>query len=68
MAKRILNQLKLVLKKQDVTGRELTKGCLRKTEFTVSIWCTNDKQPSDETLYQIAQYLDFGLHELFVQM
>jgi transcriptional regulator with XRE-family HTH domain len=66
MAKRMLNRIKLVLVEKGMTSRELAKG-LNKTESTVSTWCTNDKQPSVETFYQIAQFLDVDLRELFVQ-
>lgn len=37
---------------------------LKKNEATVSRWCTNENQPSIETLYQIAQVLDVDIREL----
>ena len=37
---------------------------LKRNEATVSRWCTNDNQPSLETLYQIAQILDVDIRDL----
>lgn len=66
MPKRQLNRLKLVLVEKGITSRELAKG-LKKAESTVSLWCTNDKQPSVETFFEISQFLDIDMKELFVQ-
>lgn len=65
MSKLVLNRLKIVLAEQGVTGRKLSQA-LGKTEATVSQWCTNDKQPSLDTFYQIAKYLNVDMQELFV--
>ena len=37
---------------------------LKRNEATVSRWCTNENQPSLETLYQIAQVLDIDIRLL----
>lgn len=65
MEKLILNRLKIALVEKGVTGRKLANH-LDKTEATVSQWCTNDKQPSLETFYEIAKFLDVDLRDLFV--
>lgn len=65
MDKVVLNRLKIVLAEKGTTNRSLAKA-LEKTEATVSQWCTNMKQPSLETFYQIARYLDVDLRELFI--
>lgn len=65
MDKLVLNRLKFVLLEKNVKNKELAKA-LGKTESTVSQWCNNNKQPSVETFYEIAQYLDVDLKDLFV--
>lgn len=65
MEKLILNRLKIILVEKGVTSRKLAKA-LSKTEATVSQWCTNDKQPSLETFYEIAKFLNVDLRELFI--
>lgn len=42
----------------------IINSTLKKNEATVSRWCTNENQPSIETLYQIAQVLDVDIREL----
>ena len=66
MAKRNLNRIKAVLAEKNVTSRELANQ-LGKTETSVSRWCTNDMQPSLETLYDIAKALDVDIRELLVK-
>jgi putative transcriptional regulator len=66
MAKRNLNRIKAVLAEKNMTNRELA-GELSKAETTVSRWCTNDMQPSLETLYEIAKVLDVDIRELLVK-
>jgi len=65
MGQLILNRLKIVLAEKHITNKQLAEA-LKKTPSTVSQWCTNDKQPSVETFYHIAKYLDVDLKELFV--
>jgi transcriptional regulator with XRE-family HTH domain len=36
------------------------------TKATVSRWCTNDAQPSLETLYEISKFLKVDMRELIV--
>jgi transcriptional regulator with XRE-family HTH domain len=65
MPKPALNRIKAVLAERNKTNKELAKH-LGKTEATVSRWCTNDVQPTIETLYEIAKYLKVPLRELVV--
>ncbi|AYB32508.1 helix-turn-helix transcriptional regulator [Chryseolinea soli] len=65
MAKLKLNRIKIILLERDKTSRDLANH-LDVTETTVSRWCTNDVQPSIETLYEISKYLKVDLRELLV--
>ena len=65
MDKLILNRLKFVLLERNIRNKELARA-LEKTESTVSQWVNNYKQPSVETFYQIAEFLDVNLQDLFV--
>lgn len=57
------NRIKSVLVENNRTNKWLAE-ILKKNEATVSRWCTNENQPSIETLYQIAQVLDVDIREL----
>ena len=57
------NRIKSVLVENNRTNKWLAE-MLKKNEATVSRWCTNENQPSIETLYQIAQVLDVDIREL----
>jgi len=65
MPKLVLNRLKFVLLEKSVRNKELAKA-LGKTESTVSQWCNNLMQPSLETFYEIANFLDVDMKDLFV--
>jgi transcriptional regulator with XRE-family HTH domain len=65
MTKRNLNRIKAVLAEKNVKNAELAIQ-LGKTETSVSRWCTNDMQPSIETLFDIAKVLDVDVRELLV--
>ena len=67
MPKPALNRIKAVLAERNKASKELAKH-LGKTEATVSRWCTNDVQPTIETLYEIAKYLKVPLRELLVDL
>ena len=58
-----LNRLKVVLVEQKRTGKWLAEK-LGKNEATVSRWCTNESQPSLETLFTIAKALNVDVREL----
>jgi DNA-binding XRE family transcriptional regulator len=60
-----INRLKVVLVEQNKTGKWLAET-LGKNEATVSRWCTNEYQPSLETLVEIAKLLKVDVKELLV--
>lgn len=63
--KRILNRIKGVLADKDKTNLWLAEK-LGKNKSTVSKWCTNDQQPTLETLFDIAEVLGIEVSELLV--
>ena len=60
-----INRLKVVLVEQNKTGKWLAET-LEKNEATVSRWCTNESQPSIETLVKIANALKVDVKDLLV--
>lgn len=58
-----LNRLKVVLVEKKRTGKWLAEK-LGRNEATVSRWCTNESQPSLETLFSIAKALDVDIKDL----
>lgn len=60
-----LNRLKIVLVEEKRTGKWLAE-VLKKNEATISRWCTNESQPSIETLFEIAKVLDIDVKDLLV--
>lgn len=58
-----INRLKIVLTEQSKTSKWLAKQ-LGKSASTVSRWCTNEVQPSVETLAEIAKLLEIDVREL----
>ncbi|MGG5507165.1 MULTISPECIES: helix-turn-helix transcriptional regulator [unclassified Myroides] len=58
-----INRLKVVLAEKNKTNRWLAEQ-LGKSEVTISRWCTNEVQPSTETLFQIAILLNIDIKEL----
>lgn len=65
MGNKTINRLKVVLAEKNCTNKWLAKQ-LDKNETTVSRWCTNDNQPSVDTLSQIAELLDVDIRELLL--
>lgn len=63
MAKRHLNKIKLALVGRGKTNNWLAKQ-LKKSPTTISRWCTNDIQPSLDTLADIAKVLNIDIHDL----
>lgn len=61
--KRILNRIKGVLADKDKTNIWLAEQ-LGVNKSTVSKWCTNDQQPTLDTLFQIAEILQVDVCEL----
>jgi len=54
-----------MLVEQQRTGKWLAET-LGKNEATISRWCTNEMQPSLETLVKIAEVLNIDVKDLLV--
>jgi putative transcriptional regulator len=65
MNKKAINRLKVVLVEQGKTNKWLAEK-LDKNETTVSRWCTNEVQPSLETLILISELLHIDVKELII--
>ena len=65
MTKKSINRLKVVLVEQGRTNKWLAEK-LGKNTATVSRWCTNEMQPSLETLVQISEILNVDVRELLI--
>lgn len=63
MAKKASNRVKAVLAEKGKSNNWLAEE-LGKNRTTVSKWCTNQMQPTVETLYEIAEALDIDVREL----
>ena len=59
------NRLKAVLAEKGKSNKELAE-LLEMSEQTVSLWCTNTRQPSVENLFIIAKVLKINVRELLV--
>ncbi len=65
MDKKAQNRIKAVLAEKGKTNNWLAEE-LGKNRTTVSKWCTNQMQPTIETLFEIAEALDVDVRELLV--
>jgi transcriptional regulator with XRE-family HTH domain len=65
MAKKAINRLKVVLAEQGRTNKWLAEN-LEKNTATISRWCTNEMQPSLETLVEIAETLNVDVRKLII--
>ena len=63
--KRILNRIKSILADKGKTNIWLAEQ-LGKNKTTVSKWCTNDQQPTLDTLFDIANVLNVDVRDLLV--
>lgn len=63
--KKASNRIKAVLAERGKTNNWLAEE-LNKNRTTVSKWCTNQMQPTMETLFEIAEALDVEVRELLV--
>ncbi len=63
--KRRYNRIKIVLLENEKTNIWLAEQ-LNVSRTTVSKWCTNDNQPTVETLFKIAAVLEVDVCELLV--
>ncbi|MDE0470380.1 MAG: helix-turn-helix transcriptional regulator [Ekhidna sp.] len=57
------NRIKIMLVEKDRSSKWLADK-IGKDKSTVSRWCTNDMQPSVETLFRIAEILETSPREL----
>ncbi len=64
-SKKQINRIRVVLAEQDRTNKWLSEK-VDKNRTTVSMWCTNDMQPSLETLVEIARVLNIDVRKLLV--
>jgi len=64
-SKKQINRIRVVLAEKDRTNKWLSER-VGKNRTTISRWCTNDMQPSLETLVEIAETLDVDVRELLV--
>ena len=60
-----LNRIKAVLADKKKTSEDLREHC-GVAQSTVSNWITNKIQPSVVTFYEISQFLDCDIRELFI--
>lgn len=58
-----INRLKVVLAEKRVKNKWLADK-LKKNPSTISQWCTNERQPSLETLMEIAAILEVDVRSL----
>lgn len=65
MERRVFNRIKAVLAEKGKTNNWLAEQVEVNTN-TVSKWCTNQMQPTVETLFSIANALDVDVRELLV--
>jgi putative transcriptional regulator len=63
--KRMYNRIKVVLAEKGKTNNWLADQ-LGKNRTTVSRWCTNDMQPTMDSLFAIAKVLDVDVSELLI--
>jgi len=63
MSKKAINRLKVVLVEKNQSSKWLAEK-LNKNEATISRWCTNDVQPSLNTLLRISDLLDVNISYL----
>jgi len=58
-----INRLKVVLAEKRIRNKWLAQK-LGKNESTISQWCTNKRQPSLETLFEVSKLLAVDIREL----
>jgi len=63
MNRKAINRLKVVLAEQGKTNKWLAEK-LNKNETTISRWCTNEVQPSLDTLLEIANLFGIDVKKL----
>lgn len=61
-----LNRIKATLVEHDITIGELCQA-IGKSRPTVSRWCSNEIQPTLDSLFDIAEFLNISSHELIYE-
>jgi len=64
--KKVFNRIKAVIAEKGKTNNWLAEQ-LGMNPNTISKWCTNQMQPTVETLFAIAKQLDIDVRELLVK-
>lgn len=65
MDKKVFNRIKAVLAEKQKTNTWLAEQ-LKMSPNTVSKWCTNQMQPTVESLFKIAATLDVDVRDLLI--
>jgi transcriptional regulator with XRE-family HTH domain len=65
LKERKYNRIKAVLAELGVTSSQLSEK-IGRNKVSVSRWCTNESQPTLETLYEIAEFLDVSIKDLIL--
>jgi transcriptional regulator with XRE-family HTH domain len=65
LTKKELNRIKVVLAEKKIKNKWLAEK-LKKNPSSISQWCTNERQPSLETLLEISMLLEVDVRELLV--
>lgn len=60
------NRIKVVLAEKDLTSMDIVRK-FSVNKATVSRWINNKAQPSIETFYKLAEFLDVDICDLFVR-
>jgi DNA-binding Xre family transcriptional regulator len=63
MSRKAINRIKVVLVEKNLSSKWLAEQ-LGKNEATISRWCTNDVQPTLNTLDSIAELLGVQITDL----
>lgn len=63
MSRKAINRIKVVLVEKNLSSKWLAEQ-LGKNEATISRWCTNDVQPTLNTLALIAELLSVQITDL----
>jgi len=63
LSKKEINRIRVVLAELNVKNKWLADK-LNKNQSTISLWCNNERQPSLETLTEIASVLNIDVREL----
>ena len=63
MRQKSINRIKVVLVEKNLTSKWLAEN-LGRNEATISRWCTNDVQPTLNTLVKVAELLNVQITDL----